>query len=100
MLTRLILIWKTHYSNKKGFSARHEVASSEDENVPQRLWALHAVGAKRCPPDTFACREGCIAGGTFDGLPPKDPTIVLPSQHARDILDNLVSSAAMSSQGI
>jgi len=86
-------------SNNKGFSARHEVACSEDDAVPQRLWALHAVGAKRCPPDTFGCRDGCIADGTFDGLPPKEPTIVLPSQQGREILDSLITSAAICSQG-
>lgn len=87
-------------SNNKGLSARHEVACSEDDTVPQRLWALHSVGAKRCPPDTFGCRDGCIAGGSFDGLPPKDPTIVLPSQQAREIIDALITSVATNSQGI
>ncbi|XP_059487741.1 85/88 kDa calcium-independent phospholipase A2 [Neocloeon triangulifer] len=84
--------------NNKGFSPRHEIASSEDDYVPQRLWAVHAVGAKRCQPDTFGCKDGCIAGGTFDGLPPKDPTVVLPSQQGREILEKLVNEGALAAK--
>ncbi|KAF4531587.1 hypothetical protein B566_EDAN010053 [Ephemera danica] len=48
--------------NNKGCTPRHEVAQCEDENRDHRLWALHAVGAERCPPGTVGCKEGCIAG--------------------------------------
>ncbi|XP_065334315.1 85/88 kDa calcium-independent phospholipase A2 isoform X2 [Cloeon dipterum] len=84
--------------NNKGYSPRHEVASSEDENMPQRLWALHACGAKRCAPDTFGCREGCISGGTVDGVGPKDPTIVLPAQIGRNIIEKLLNEATLNAK--
>jgi hypothetical protein len=85
--------------NNKGNSPRHEVALCDDETKEQRLWALHAVGAERCPPDTVGCTEGCRSGGTFDGIAPASPTMTLPSQVGREMLNNLVNAATEASQG-
>ncbi|XP_030855220.1 85/88 kDa calcium-independent phospholipase A2 isoform X1 [Strongylocentrotus purpuratus] len=35
------------------------------------IYALHAVGAERCPPGTKGCQGGCKHGGTNNGMAPK-----------------------------
>ncbi|XP_046387917.1 85/88 kDa calcium-independent phospholipase A2-like [Ischnura elegans] len=59
--------------NNAGVTPRHLVATT-DHPSPNALYALHAVGAARCPPGmNFPCQEGCSHNGTFDGLAPDPP---------------------------
>ncbi|OQR80199.1 85 kDa calcium-independent phospholipase A2-like [Tropilaelaps mercedesae] len=63
-------------ANKQGETARHiaSVIASDVHNprYDQLLFALHAVGAKRCAFKLPECTDGCSPQGTFDGVPPSD----------------------------
>jgi calcium-independent phospholipase A2 len=89
----------TSSRNNKGHTPRHEVAACEDENKDQRLWVLHSVGAERCPPGTDGCKDGCVAGGTYDGISPSPPTLAMPSLAGRELLDKLVDAAVINASG-
>lgn len=86
-------------SNNKGNTPRHEVALCTDDTKDHRLWMLHAVGAERCPAGTLGCQEGCMAGGTYDGICPVPPPMSLPSLSGRELLDKLVNAAARNATG-
>lgn len=74
--------------NNAGESPRHLITKEQDSKI---LYYLHAVGAKRCPPDAQNCTEGCSAKGTFDGIEP--PRVIGPTN--RDILDQMLAVAGM-----
>ncbi|XP_008559240.1 85/88 kDa calcium-independent phospholipase A2 [Microplitis demolitor] len=62
------------------------------------LYALHAVGAKRCDSTMKDCGLGCRQGETFHGIAPPEPPTSIP----RTILDQMLyvaSMAKMASQG-
>lgn len=61
------------------------------ENEPKHLYTLHAVGAARCAPEMEGCTDGCRFDGTYEGVPP--PEVLGPTN--RDILDQMLSVAAM-----
>lgn len=53
--------------NDKGESPRHLTAMRRSGNTPIALYALHAVGAKRCSSKTLTCVDGCSPTGKDDG---------------------------------
>ncbi|KAG5443311.1 85/88 kDa calcium-independent phospholipase A2 [Clonorchis sinensis] len=86
-------------------SPRHMLCSDADEYMhsPQKdlaLYTLHAVGAKRCPPDLEGCTVGCMDPGTaaekgltlFDGTAPE----VVHNTHedAAHLFDEIFYSAS------
>ncbi|KAF5307036.1 hypothetical protein FQR65_LT07179 [Abscondita terminalis] len=75
-------------NNNNGQSPRHLITKDQE---PKLLYYLHAVGAKRCPPGTMDCTEGCRADGTFDGIPP--PPVIRAAN--RDTLNQMLAVAAM-----
>ena len=76
--------------NWKSKSPRHLV--NKDTNDGQKiLYILHAVGAKRCPPDMQGCHIGCKHNETFDGVAPPEPPTVVP----RTILDQMLYVSSM-----
>ncbi|XP_064215860.1 85/88 kDa calcium-independent phospholipase A2 isoform X2 [Tribolium castaneum] len=74
--------------NNAGHSPRHVITKEQE---PKILYYLHAVGAQRCPPGTPYCTDGCVHGGTFDGVPP--PPVIGPTN--RDVLNQMLDVAAM-----
>ncbi|KAH0546083.1 85/88 kDa calcium-independent phospholipase A2 [Cotesia glomerata] len=82
--------------NFKNESPRHLVElKGEGEKI---LYALHAVGAKRCDSMTKDCGLGCRQGETFNGVAPPEPPTSIP----RTVLDQMLyvaSMAKMASQG-
>lgn len=74
--------------NGAGESPRHIITKEQDQVL---LYYLHAVGAKRCPPEMTNCTEGCIHNGTFDGI---EPPRVMGATN-RDVLDQMLSVAGM-----
>ncbi|KAL1451791.1 hypothetical protein WDU94_006137 [Cyamophila willieti] len=64
--------------NGDGYTARHIASGlsqggAGDSASDRIVYVLHAVGAARCSPDTPACGQGCVAGGTNNGNPPPAP---------------------------
>ncbi|KAI4470260.1 calcium-independent phospholipase a2 [Holotrichia oblita] len=74
--------------NNNGESPRHIVARTTNSKA---LYCLHAVGARRCPPDMQGCTSGCMAGGDNNGEPPL--RVIGPTN--RDILNQMLAVAAM-----
>ncbi|XP_060535759.1 85/88 kDa calcium-independent phospholipase A2 isoform X2 [Cylas formicarius] len=74
--------------NNAGESPRHLITAEQE---PKLLYYLHVVGAKRCPPKIAGCTDGCVAGGTYDGIPP--PKVIGPAN--RDILNQLLTAAGI-----
>ncbi|XP_030753365.1 85/88 kDa calcium-independent phospholipase A2 isoform X2 [Sitophilus oryzae] len=74
--------------NYAGESPRHMITKDQENKI---LYYLHAVGARRCPPGTEGCTEGCVHDGTFDGIPP--PKVIGPTN--RDVLNQMLAVAGM-----
>lgn len=74
--------------NNLGQSPRHLITKEKEAKL---LYYLHAVGAKRCPPGTDQCTDGCIHHGTYDGIPPNPVT----SPTNRDTLNQMLAVAGM-----
>ncbi|XP_049706832.2 85/88 kDa calcium-independent phospholipase A2 isoform X1 [Helicoverpa armigera] len=78
--------------NNMGNTARHilptEMSSSNYDKI---LYVLHAVGARRCPPEVSGCGPGCSARGDYNGVPP--PPVARSS--TRDLVSQMLSVAAM-----
>lgn len=55
------------------------------------LYFLHAVGAKRCPPEMTDCHVGCKHNETNDGIAPPEPPTAVP----RNVLDQMLHVAGM-----
>ncbi|XP_071439638.1 85/88 kDa calcium-independent phospholipase A2-like isoform X2 [Hetaerina americana] len=76
--------------NNTGVTPRHLVATAEQPSH-YALYALHAVGAARCPPElNFPCQEGCAHNGTFDGLAPDPPPRNPLSCETEDVIDQML----------
>lgn len=71
-------------------TARHLVhlKSNDGEKI---LYALHAVGAKRCESSMINCGVGCKFGETFTGIAPPEPPTAVP----RTVLDQMLYVASM-----
>ncbi|UYV62633.1 PLA2G6 [Cordylochernes scorpioides] len=54
-------------TNDQGDTPRHLVASTASGEL---LFALHAVGARRCQRRLETCTKGCTVDGEFNGIPP------------------------------
>lgn len=52
---------------------RHLAAQDSDATSDRILYLLHAVGARRCDKDCHGCTEGCMSGGTKNGIAPAPP---------------------------
>ncbi|XP_049874169.1 85/88 kDa calcium-independent phospholipase A2 [Pectinophora gossypiella] len=78
--------------NNMGFTARHLTPiDMSNSNYDKILYILHAVGAKRCPPEVAECGVGCSARGDYNGVPPP----AIPGAATRDVISQMLSVAAM-----
>nr|AIN39484.1 PLA2-C [Spodoptera exigua] len=78
--------------NKMGNTPRHTLPTEmSNSNYDKILYVLHAVGAKRCPPEVSGCRPSCSARGDYNGVPP--PPVARSS--TRDLVSQMLSVAAM-----
>ncbi|CAB3247732.1 unnamed protein product [Arctia plantaginis] len=78
--------------NNMGNTARH-IIPTELSNSPydRILYMLHAVGAKRCSPETPGCGPSCSHRGDYNGVPP--PAVARSA--TRDLVDQMLSVGAM-----
>ncbi|CAL1282723.1 unnamed protein product [Larinioides sclopetarius] len=58
--------------NNNGESPRHLAATDKKVAVGEILYALHMIGASRCPVPMHACNDGCTVNGQFNGIPPEN----------------------------
>lgn len=80
--------------NDQGESPRHRAARrSGTGNGGAILYALHAVGAKRCAERTAGCSDGCSPTGKEDGLQPVADAI----PRSRHLFDAMLKSVCQHS---
>lgn len=89
-IIQALIIFGADYDilNNEGASPRHLISKEQE---PKLLYYLHAVGAKRCPPEMQNCTDGCRFDGTYEGIPPE--RVIGPTN--RDILNHILSVAGM-----
>ena len=82
--------------NGQGESPRHLVASvRRSGNVAGILYALHAVGAKRCSQKTAKCTDGCSPQGKDDGQ--QSPPVAEMIPRSRHLFDAMLKSVCQHS---
>lgn len=86
-------------ANDQGETPRHLAAGRRYSNVPGILYAIHAVGAKRCSQKTPKCTDGCSPTGKDDGQSSSDD-LIPRSRHLFDsMLQQVCHHSASASQG-
>ncbi len=72
--------------NDQAESPRHLAARRTGTLASTILYALHAVGAKRCSQNTGKCTDGCNPTGKDDGQWPAGEQMIPRSRHLFDAM--------------
>ncbi|XP_046424777.1 85/88 kDa calcium-independent phospholipase A2-like [Neodiprion fabricii] len=81
-------------ANHKGETPRHLVQINDNADRKKILYMLHAVGARRCPPEMEGCHIGCNHNENFNGEAPPE----VSSAASRAVLDQVLSTASAKKQ--
>lgn len=84
--------------NNKGLTARHIVRTEMSSSIFDKiLYALHAVGAKRCRSEMSGCSAGCAAKEDYNGVPPPPVAKAVSRESVIQMLDvaSMLKAAAL-----